>query len=102
MPRTIAVLGSTGQQGGAVAKVCLKDGWTVRGLTRNANGRGAHALASEGAEMVSADIDDLDSLIKAFEVCSGRCVFWGIELMMAGCPSSLLVRPFDPRSKARY
>ena len=68
MSQTIAVLGSTGQQGGAVASACLKAGWKVRGLTRNANGRGAQALASEGAEMVSADIDDLDSLIKAFDV----------------------------------
>lgn len=68
MPRTIAVLGSTGQQGGAVARACLKAGWKVRGLTRNAKGKGAQALASEGAEMVSADIDDLNSLVKAFEV----------------------------------
>ena len=68
MARTIAVLGSTGQQGGAVAQACLKDGWKVRGLTRNASGRGAQALASKGVDMVSADIDDLDSLVKAFEV----------------------------------
>ena len=68
MSQTIAVLGSTGQQGGAVARACLKAGWDVRGLTRNAKGKGAQALANEGAEMVSADIDDLNSLIKAFKV----------------------------------
>lgn len=68
MSRTIAVLGSTGQQGGAVARACLKAGWKVRGLTRNAKGKGAQALAAEGAEMVSADLDDFDSLIKSFQV----------------------------------
>jgi uncharacterized protein YbjT (DUF2867 family) len=70
MAKTIAVLGSTGQQGGAVARACLKAGWKVRGLTRNAQGRSAQALAQAGAEMVPADIDDLQSLVKAFQV---RC-----------------------------
>ena len=68
MTKTIAVLGSTGQQGGAVARACLKAGWNVRGISRNVKGRGAQALAAEGAEMVSADVDDLNSLINAFEV----------------------------------
>ncbi|KAK3069369.1 hypothetical protein LTR53_012336 [Teratosphaeriaceae sp. CCFEE 6253] len=68
MTKTIAVIGSTGQQGGAVAKAMLEaDGWTVRGITRNTKGRGAQALASQGAEMVTADIDDAASLTKAFE-----------------------------------
>ncbi|KAK5166848.1 uncharacterized protein LTR77_007577 [Saxophila tyrrhenica] len=85
MARTIAVLGSTGQQGGAVARACLKDGWKVRGLTRNTSGKGAQTLAGEGAEMVSADIDDLDSLVKAFEgVQAVFCLtnFW--ELLFSG------------------
>lgn len=69
MTKTIAVIGSTGQQGGAVAKAMLKaDGWKVRGITRNTKGRGAQALASEGAEMVVGDIDDVESMAKAFEV----------------------------------
>ncbi|TKA80145.1 hypothetical protein B0A55_03324 [Friedmanniomyces simplex] len=69
MTKTFAVIGSTGQQGGAVAKAMLKaDGWKVRGITRNTKGRGAQALASEGAEMVTADIDDVESMSKAFEV----------------------------------
>ncbi|KAK5709160.1 hypothetical protein LTR17_020036 [Elasticomyces elasticus] len=80
MTKTIAVIGSTGQQGGAVAKAMLKvDGWKVRGITRNVKGRGAQALASEGAEMVTADIDDVESMTKAFEgVQAVFCVtnFW--------------------------
>ncbi|EMC93490.1 hypothetical protein BAUCODRAFT_243345 [Baudoinia panamericana UAMH 10762] len=68
MSRTIAVIGATGQQGGAVARACLEaDGWHVRGLTRNVNGKSAQALAAEGAEMVEADVDDHGSLIKAFQ-----------------------------------
>ncbi|KAK0345118.1 hypothetical protein LTR91_017339 [Friedmanniomyces endolithicus] len=61
MTKTIAVIGSTGQQGGAVAQAMVKaDGWKVRGITRNTKGWGAQALANEGAEMVTADIDDID------------------------------------------
>ncbi|KAK4959956.1 hypothetical protein LTR10_002845 [Elasticomyces elasticus] len=93
MTKTIAVIGSTGQQGGAVAKAMLKvDGWKVRGITRNVNGRGAQALASEGAEMVAADIDDVESMTKAFEgVQAVFCVtnFWehlgrGLDADVAG------------------
>ncbi len=68
MPKTIAVVGSTGQQGGAVARACLKAGWNVRGLTRSTSSQAAQTLASEGAEMVTANIDDLDTLIQAFHV----------------------------------
>ena len=70
MSRTIAVLGSTGQQGGAVARACLTaGGWHVRGITRNLSSKGAQAMAAAGAEMVVADLDDENSLVKAFEVC---------------------------------
>lgn len=68
MSKLIAVLGSTGNQGGAVARACLKAGWSVRGITRNPTGGSAKALLNEGAEMVSADTEDLGSLVKAFEV----------------------------------
>ncbi|KAK4548232.1 hypothetical protein LTR36_010102 [Oleoguttula mirabilis] len=80
MSRTIAAIGSTGQQGGAVARACLQAGdWKVRGITRNVQSRGAQAMAAEGAEMVTADIDDHDALIKAFKgVHALFCVtdFW--------------------------
>lgn len=73
MSRIIAVLGSTGQQGGAVARACLEDGdWHVRGVTRNVNSKGAQALAAAGAELVLADLNDEESLIRAFEVCPAK------------------------------
>lgn len=68
MSKLIAVLGATGQQGGSVAKACLKAGWKVRALTRDVNK--GKALAEQGAEIVAANLDDEASLIKAFEVCN--------------------------------
>ena len=69
MVKTIAVIGSTGGQGGSVARRLLKsDGWNVRGITRNVDGKAAKALAAEGAQVATANIDDEESLVKAFEV----------------------------------
>jgi uncharacterized protein YbjT (DUF2867 family) len=69
MVNTIAVIGATGQQGGSVARACLKAGWKVRGVTRKVDSEAAKALIAKGAEVVSANLDDEDSLVKAFEVC---------------------------------
>lgn len=68
MAKTIAVVGSTGQQGGSVARACLKAGWKVRGVTRKVDSDAARALIAEGVEVVSANLDDEASLVKAFEV----------------------------------
>ena len=69
MAKTIAVCGATGGQGGSVARILLKRGeWKVRAITRNVESRGAKALAAQGAEVVAANLDDEESLVKAFEV----------------------------------
>ncbi|KAI7161554.1 hypothetical protein KC349_g2727 [Hortaea werneckii] len=63
MTRTIAVVGSTGQQGGAVVHALLKaNGWKVRGITRNTSSQQAKGLAAQGVDMVAGDIDDTKSL----------------------------------------
>ncbi|MCJ1314145.1 hypothetical protein MMC25_007825 [Agyrium rufum] len=67
MAKTIAVVGSTGGQGGSVVTAMLKAGWNVRGLTRSTNGKGAEALKARGVEVVAANLDDEASLTKAFE-----------------------------------
>ncbi|KAI6914434.1 hypothetical protein KC334_g699 [Hortaea werneckii] len=68
MTRTIVVVGSTGQQGGAVVYALLKaNGWKVRGITRNTSSQKAKGLAAQGVEMVAGDIDDTKSLISAFQ-----------------------------------
>ncbi len=80
--KIIAIIGATGAQGGGLAKAILNDknsDFTVRAITRNINSEKATALAEQGAEVVSANLDDLNSLIKAFDGAYGvYCVtnFW--------------------------
>jgi uncharacterized protein YbjT (DUF2867 family) len=67
--KIIAVLGSTGSQGGAVSRAILADasgGFACRAITRDPGKEKARALAAQGAEVVAADIDDVESLKKAF------------------------------------
>jgi len=80
--KVIAVVGSTGAQGGGLARAILDDpngGFACRAITRDPNKAQAQALAAKGAEVVKADIDDVDSLKKAFAGAYGAyCVtnFW--------------------------
>jgi uncharacterized protein YbjT (DUF2867 family) len=69
--KTIVVTGATGLQGGAVTRHLLKDGWHVRGLTRNKAGKQAQALAATGAEVVQGDMEDPASLRPIFEGAYG-------------------------------
>ncbi|HUF71800.1 MAG TPA: NmrA/HSCARG family protein [Gammaproteobacteria bacterium] len=67
--KTIAVLGSTGSQGGGLCRAILADapgGFACRAITRDPSKDKAKGLASKGAEVVKADIDDVESLKKAF------------------------------------
>jgi uncharacterized protein YbjT (DUF2867 family) len=67
--KIIAVVGATGAQGGGVARAILNDKsseFSVRALTRNVNSDKAKALANMGDEVVKADLDDYESLKKAF------------------------------------
>lgn len=69
--KVIAVNGATGQQGGAVAKKLLADGWKVRALTRDVNKPAAQELASIGAELVAGDMEDRAQLDAAFKDAYG-------------------------------
>src|SRR5262245_28394201 len=67
--KIIAVIGATGTQGGGLARAILADpngGFAVRAITRDVNKDKAKALAAAGAEVVSADLDNVESLTKAF------------------------------------
>jgi nucleoside-diphosphate-sugar epimerase len=81
--KIIAVVGATGQQGGAVARTFAKlPGWTVRGLTRNVNSDAAKALTKSGVHPIAADLDDVESLKQAFTGASavfGVTDFWGFK-----------------------
>jgi uncharacterized protein YbjT (DUF2867 family) len=80
--KTIAVIGATGAQGGGLVRAILADesgAFRARAVTRNPDSDKARALADAGAEVVKADLDDVDSLARAFEGCYGAfCVtnFW--------------------------
>src|SRR6186713_356838 len=69
--KIIAVTGATGQQGGAVARKLLADGWKVRALTRDVSKPAAQALSQAGAELVAGDMDSRSELDAAFQGAYG-------------------------------
>jgi uncharacterized protein YbjT (DUF2867 family) len=93
--KIIAVVGATGAQGGGLARAILADaqgGFAARALTRKPESAKAKALAAQGAEVVAADLDDVESLKRAFAGAYGAfCVtnYWELfspekELAQAG------------------
>jgi uncharacterized protein YbjT (DUF2867 family) len=69
--KIIAVTGATGQQGGAVARKLLEEGWKVRALTRDVDKPAAQELASLGAEVFAGDMDNRAELDAAFQGSHG-------------------------------
>ena len=80
--KIIVVTGATGAQGGGVIRAILNDKsseFGARAITRNASSDKAKALADIGAEVVQADLNDAESVKRAFEGAYGAyCVtfFW--------------------------
>jgi uncharacterized protein YbjT (DUF2867 family) len=80
--KIIAVIGATGAQGGGLARAILDDparDFAVRAITRDVGSEKGRVLASRGAEVVAADVDDPASIERAFKGCHGAyCVtfFW--------------------------
>jgi uncharacterized protein YbjT (DUF2867 family) len=80
--KIIAVVGATGAQGGGLVRAILRDpdgGFAARAITRDVNSPKAKALADLGAEVVEADVDNKESLSRAFKGAYGAfCVtfFW--------------------------
>ena len=64
---TVVVTGSTGNQGGAVARDLLERGHKVRAVTRDPNSRQAKSLANAGATLVAASLEDTAAITKALE-----------------------------------
>ena len=80
--KIITVFGATGAQGGGVAHAILSDKnseFTVRAVTRDSASDKAKALAALGAEVVTADIDDPQSMKAALKAMSStrRCTRCG-------------------------
>src|SRR5215207_1755731 len=67
--KIIAVTGATGTQGGGLVRAILADpnsGLSVRAITRDPNKDKAKELTAAGAEVVQGDLDNVESLKKAF------------------------------------
>ena len=68
----ILVTGATGARGGSVARALLKDKrYHVRILTRNTRSQKAQVFQRAGAELVSGDYNDRESLVNAMEGAYG-------------------------------
>ncbi len=80
--KIIAVVGATGAQGGGLVRAIVSDKsgeFAARALTRDVNSDKAKELAKLGAEVVAADVHDVESLKRAFTGAYGAfCVtfFW--------------------------
>jgi len=80
--KIIAVVGATGAQGGGLVRAIMNDvngPFTARAITRDVNSEKAKLLAKLGAEVVAADVNDVESLKRAFKDAYGAfCVtfFW--------------------------
>ncbi len=67
--KLVVVFGATGLQGGGVITKLLADSsYTLRAVTRNPDGKEGKALAARGVEVVGADLNDYDSVLKSLEV----------------------------------
>lgn len=80
--KIIAVIGATGAQGGGLVRAIQRDGggeFSARAITRNPDSDAAKELAKLGAEVVAGDVDDAESLKRAFDGAYGAyCVtfYW--------------------------
>jgi hypothetical protein len=80
--KIIAVVGATGAQGGGLVRAIQHNThgeYRARAITRDVNSPKAKELAALGAEVVSGDVDDEESLKRAFDGAHGAyCVtfYW--------------------------
>ena len=64
---TVVITGSTGKQGGAVARGLLERGHKVRAITRDPNSSHSKLLANAGATIVKASLEDSAAIRNALE-----------------------------------
>jgi uncharacterized protein YbjT (DUF2867 family) len=80
--KIVAVVGATGAQGGGLVRAILgnpEGGFAARAITRDVHSPKARELAALGAEVVAGDVDDAESLRRAFAGAHGAfCVtfYW--------------------------
>lgn len=69
--KTFVVTGATGRQGSAVVRHLIKNGAQVKALTRSPQSEKAKRLAALGAELVTGDMANPDTLKAAFQGAAG-------------------------------
>ena len=80
--KIIAVVGATGAQGGGLVRAIQADKsgqFAARAITRNPNSEKAQALKAAGVEVVEADLDQPETLARAFAGAYGAFLltnFW--------------------------
>lgn len=102
--KTIFVTGATGNQGGAVVRNLLQQGFAVKALTRNKNSTKAEKLLGSGVELIQGNLDDpssysihlkgMDGVFAVIDFMQGptREIRQGIDL--ANCASENGVKHF--------
>jgi uncharacterized protein YbjT (DUF2867 family) len=89
MARHILITGATGKTGGYAATKLLEQGHHVRALVHRADDR-ADRLAEAGAEVVTGDLLDLDSLTKAMKGIEGAYLTYPISPGLMEASATLL------------
>lgn len=104
MSKLITVFGATGNQGGSVIKAILADTqlsseFKIRGITRDVNKPAAKALADQGVELVSADLNDKASVAKAIK--DSHSVFLVTNYWETANPDTERTQGFNVASAAK-
>jgi NAD(P)H dehydrogenase (quinone) len=76
--RLFLITGAAGKTGGVTADLLLRRGHRVRAMVRREDER-SRALAASGAEVVQADLLDLDSVTAALDGVSGAYLVYPIH-----------------------
>lgn len=75
--KRVLVTGATGLQGGAVVQALLRGGHTVTAFVRNPDSDSAQALARQGVDLATGNLDDVASLEAA---SAGHDVVFSVQL----------------------
>ncbi|KAK4494538.1 hypothetical protein PRZ48_013894 [Zasmidium cellare] len=103
--KLIVIVGGTGRQGGSVARTFLSlPSWKVRITTRNPSSPAATELASLGAEVVQADLNDTSSIEKAFT--NANAIFLNTDYWTVWRPFKASLdaegKSYEPASEKAY
>lgn len=85
--KTILVFGATGRMGGAVARHLHRDGWCVKGISRNPQSAKAQELIAKGIDVLQGDMDVPTTLKTAFKNAYG--VFLTVNWFDSGIEGEL-------------